>query len=401
MRKAISLLLAMIMAATLFACGGAPAVSPSASPSAPASPSPTQPASPAATDTASPGGVVDVSASEDEFGFFSSGVDPNSRKTYEVLFAYPRNMTLMQNLTDTLEDFSKKLNYNLSTTTGDGDIDVYLQNIEVYASRGVDGIITNIDPSTSQRIIEVLNETGAQWMDILNSVRDENGSNLVPCATLDGYTAGESEIQWLYDNYKTYWGDIDTSQIGLISINWSPNVDLSTRHEGAIAKFKELLPNNDKIFTCDGVTGKMDADTGYNMTAPIFTANSDVKYWFVASCLEFYSQGAARAAEALKIDKNVLVTCVGSDVLSDEWNNGYKGCWVSCVAVADVLYVTPTICALVALMDGKATHETLWSQKRAPGDKATLYFIKNEIVTVDTYKEYFDRIEKQLEEHTK
>lgn len=194
--------------------------------------------------------LVDVSANEDEFGFFSSGVDPYSRKTYEVLFAYPRNMTLMQNLTDTLEDFSKRLNYNLSTTTGDGDIDVYLQNIEVYASRGIDGIITNIDPATSQRIIEVLNETGAQWMDILNSDRDENGSNLVPCATLDGYAAGQSEIQWLYD------------------------------------------------------------------------------------------------------------------------------------------------------LDGKATHETLWSRKRAPGDKATLYFIKNEIVTVDTYKEYFDRIEKQLEAHT-
>jgi hypothetical protein len=81
-------------------------------------------------------------------------------------------MTLMQNLTDRFEEFSTKLNYNLTTTTGDGDIDIYLLNIAVLAAK-TDGFITNPDPATSERIVEVLNETGAKYMIMLNSVRDE------------------------------------------------------------------------------------------------------------------------------------------------------------------------------------------------------------------------------------
>ncbi len=395
MKKAISILIALLLIFTLFACNkpAEPETSPGETSAAP-SVQPSAPQETAAPESQAPGtsGPVDVSANEDAIGFFPSGVDPYSRDTYEIVFAYPRNMTLMQNLTDRLEEFSEKLNYNLTTTTGDGDIDIYLQNIEVMAAK-TDGFITNPDPATSERIVEVLNETGAKYMIMLNSVRDENGKALLPCATLDGFASGEAEVQWLYDNCKTYWGEIDTSKIGLLNINWSANVDLASRFDGALAKFKEILPDNDAIFDCDGVTGKMDAETGYNMTTPIFSANPDVEYWFVTSALEMYAHGAARAAESLNIDDRVLITCVGSDILREEWDNGYEGCWVSCVAVSDYLYVAPTISALVALLDGTATPESLWQSKRGPDENYTIYYIRNEIVTKDTYQAYYDGIQ--------
>ena len=392
MKKALSIMIALILVFTLFACNKPAEPEESTAPSASAS-APVESTEPEESQAPSPSEVVDVSINENEIGFFPSGVDPDSRDTYEIVFAYPRNMTLMQNLTDRFEEFSDKLNYNLTTTTGDGDIDIYLQNIEILAAQGTDGFITNPDPATSDRIIEVLNETGAQYMIILNSVRDENGSAVLPCATLDGFAAGEAEIQWLFDNYKTYWGDIDTSKIGLLNINWSANVDLASRYYGALAKFEELLPGNENIFDCDGVTGKMDAETGYNMTTPIFSANPDVEFWFVASALEMYTQGAARAAESLNIEDNVLAICVGSDILRAEWDNGYDGCWVSCVAISDYLYVVPTISALVALLDGTATHESLWTSNREPGEDYTIYFIRNEIVTKDTYQAYYDGVQ--------
>ena len=64
---------------------------------------------------------------------------------------------------------------------------------------------------------------------MLNSVRDENGSAIVPCVGLEGVEAGAKIVQWLYDNYKTYWGDIDVSEIGLLDFNFSPNVDFNDR----------------------------------------------------------------------------------------------------------------------------------------------------------------------------
>lgn len=395
MKKAISVILAVLMIFSLFACGtGATPASPSVSPSTEPSIAPSAEVSPA--ETVAPSGNTDVSANEDAIGFFKSGVDPASRKTYNIVFAYPRVMALMQNLTNAFEHYSKSLNYTLATTTGDGDIDVYLQNIEVLASKGADGFITNPDPATSERIKEVLDDTGVPYMILLNSMSDSNGSAILPCATLDGFASGEAEIQWLYDNHKTYWGDIDTTQIGLINITWSANRDLQSRHDGALAKFNELLPTNTRIFSTDGLTGKMDSDTGYNLTSTIFAGNPEVKYWFVVSALEMYSQGAARAAESLKIDKNVLISCVGSDILRSEWDNGYDGSWVSCVAISDYAYVAPTISALIAQLDGTATPESLWASKRAPGDKYTIYYINNMIVTKDTYKAYFAEIEQTV-----
>ncbi len=386
MKKAITVLLAVLMIFTLFSCTGTGTpTSPSAAASPSATPSPSASKEP-----------TDVTASEDSIGFFKSGVDPASRKTYSIVFAYPRPMQLMQNITTVLEELSTKLNYKISTTTGDNDIDVYIQNIEVLAGQGVDGFINVIDPNSSDRIKEVLDETGIPYIGLLNTVRDESGSSIVPCVALDGFKAGQIEVQWLYDNYKNYWGEIDATQIGLIDITFSPNKDFQDRHDGAMAKFKELLPTNTSIFTADGVTGKLDTDTGYNLVSTIFASNPDVQYWFVVSCLEMYAQGAARAAESIKIEDKVLISCVGSDILSSEWDNGYDGCWVTCLAISNYQYAVPTICGLIAMMDGKATQESLWSSRRAPGDKMTVYYIGMEMVTKETYKAYFAKISDAL-----
>jgi hypothetical protein len=59
--------------------------------------------------------------------------------------------------------------------------------------------------------------------------------------------------------------------------------------------------------------------------------------------------------------------------LPAERNNGYQGSWVSASVISDYQYTIPAICGLIALMDGKATADTLWSSKRAAGDKVTFY----------------------------
>jgi hypothetical protein len=112
--------------------------------------------------------------------------------------------------------------------------------------------------------------------------------------------------------------------------------------------------------------------------------------------IETFAQGTARAVESLDMEDRVLIVDVGSDVLCSEWDNGYDGSWVSCLAISNYLYVTPTMCALVAMLDGTATWDTLWTSRRAPGQDYTLYYVGNEMVTKDTYKQYFQNIEDEL-----
>ena len=393
MRKVLSVLLALLLVAALFACNK-PAVSEtSAEPSTPASAEPSTPVEPSAVPTAedsAPPEMTGVTQNADEVGFFSSGVDPNSRDTYEIVHMYPFTLLLYELMTECFEHYAEPLNCHITPSTTEADYDKFIQNIEVFASQGnTDGFIVVIDADTSVRIKEVLDESGIPYVAWCNSVRDESGSEIIPCVGLDQYAAAQTTVQWLFDNYATYWGDIDPSKIALLNANASSNVDLNDRAVGAEDKFNELIPNNAGVFEIDMVND-FSQDTTYNKAAATFSANPDIEYWFSTNTVEMYSQGVARAVEQLQVEDKVLITDVGSDILCSEWDSGYDGSWASCLAISNYLYAAPTICAVVALIDGTATWDTLWADSRAPGDLYTFYGADSTMITKDTYKDYFN-----------
>ena len=406
MKKVVVTLLAVLLVASLIACSStgsdntnaAPASGGSSGTPSPLASEPISSASAAPSTSPTVAATPQVSAAPsgitaETVGFFADGVDPDSRKTYNIVFEYPIPMAVMDNMGKAMQQYSKKLNYNITAQCSNFDLDKFIQDLEVSMTNGVDGFVVMPDPTVSIRIKEVLDEGNKPFVAILNSMRDDKGAILAPCITVDNASAGADMVQWLYDNYKTYWGDIDTNQIGLINFTFSAAVELNQRYDAALAKFKELFPNNENIFKGDGiVTGNFEAQTGYDLASPIYTANSSVKYWFVTSALEQYSQGAARAAESLNIGKNVLAICVGSDVLPNEWDNNYDGSWVACVGISSYQYTAPAICGLISLLDGKATQETLWPDRKIPGDQFATYGVSNQVITKDTYKQYFGDI---------
>jgi len=385
MKRYIALFMAVLMALALFACTKK-----------------TEP-TPSATATPEPSAAVtalleDITTKENGIGYFSTGTDPFSREKYTIVWLYPRRMALMQSIADILTEWGEKLNYELIASTGDGDIDLYIQQMELYANQGVDGFLLNFDVNSRFRIKEVADELGIPYVSVLNSVRSEEGSSIVPCVTLDGYQLGLDMMDWLYENQETYWGKKpDAAEVGYIGVTWSQNLDLHYRYTASEKKFLEYYPGNDaNVFSADGVVGKMDAQTGYDLTAPIISGHPEIKYWFIVGVLEQYAQGAANAAEDLGLGANTMATTVNSDVLCGMWDTGYDGPFVSCVAVSPAMYSAPSISALLAIIEGKATFDTLWTSRRAPGDQYTVYNMNTEIVTKETYKNYFAGIEETI-----
>jgi len=341
------------------------------------------------------GKLEDITVNENALGYFKSGVDPFSREKYTIVWMYPRRMAVMQNIADALKSWGEKLNYELIDATGDGDIDEFIRLMEQYANQGVDGFLLNFDVNSRFRIKEVADELGIPYSSVLNTVRSEEGSCIVPCVTLDGYQLGLDMMDWMYENQETYWGKKpDPSEVGYLGVTWSQNKDLDDRYVASAKKFLEYYPGNDShVFVVDGVVGKMDAQTGTDLAAPVISGNPNIKYWYIVGVLEQYAQGAALAAEDLGMGANTMVTTVNSDVLTGMWDTGYDGCFVSCVAVAPENYAAPSIAALLAIIEGKATWDTLWTSRRAEGDQYTVYNMDTTIVTKETYKEYFSKID--------
>jgi len=397
MKRILALLLVTLMVISLAACAKTESANNSPPPSSPASTTGTNTASPPPAETPDDTGPIkNPSANANAIGFFTDGVDPNSRDTYEIVFAYMRPMALFLNIRDAMTSMEPVLNVKITDYCANSDIDEMIQNIQIFADQGYDGYIIVIDASANMRIKEVLDETGLPYIDILNSVRDENGSAIVHCIGMEGITVGREMTKWLFDNSEKYWGKkIDTSKLGLINYTFSPNKDFHDRFEGNLAMFQELAPGNTNIFEADGVTGGLNEETGYNLASAILAAHPEVEYWFIPACLELYAQGAMRAAESLGMQDRVLITATNSEVLSALWDSGYEGCWVSCVASAPYQYAAPALSGIVSLLNGTETVDSLWSSIRKPTDKLTFYEIGTEIVTKDTYKDYFEFVRKE------
>ena len=72
----------------------------------------------------------------DLVGFFSDGVDPQSRKTYNIVHMYPFSLELYTNVTKCLETYADRLNCTITPSTSEGDYDKFIQNIEIFADQG-------------------------------------------------------------------------------------------------------------------------------------------------------------------------------------------------------------------------------------------------------------------------
>ena len=284
-----------------------------------------------------------------------------------------------------MKSMQKVLNFTCKDYSASSDADTFINNLTIAAQEKYDGYVIEPDVTIFPRITEVMGELKIPYIFTINSYRDANGGNLVPTIILNQHKNGNTQAQWFFDNYKKYWKDANAKDIALLTIEYSTNPDLIERINGVKDKFKELFPGN-KIIVGDTAGSTLNEQTGFDKASAILSANPDVKYWFIDGCVENYGAGAARATETLGLTAKTLIVTSGANILPKEWDAGYKGNWVASYAVYNYNYIVPALSGLIALIDGRATQETLWPENKTPKDKCATYLAGDQMVTIDTYK---------------
>jgi len=395
MKKIIALLLALVMVFALAACGTseAPAEEPATKAEEPAKTA-EEPAKTAEEPAEAPAADLDMTvvATVDE------DVDYSAREPYKIVYAHYDNNLLEQQMWDAFSDVADKYNVELDRMTGDTDDEQYVTNLQAIVDRGdVDAIVIETTNSVQNAVLDIMAESGIPYVNLFTEYYDENGVVITPTVGLPQYQVGYDSLEYLCKNYKEFWGDVDTSKIGLIGIDFSVSPALNARVVGAEDCFKAYFPGNENIFYSDsfaaGASAWFTLEGGYDPTAQTIASHPEIEYWMVDSCLENYSQGAARAADDLDKNDTMLITTVGSPMLTEEWDNGYDGAWKCCVAISNYAYATPAILSLVAMLDGRATAETIWPQYLADGDQCAIWLSDYAVVTKDTYKQYMADID--------
>ena len=402
MKKATAFVLAILLILTLYACnktidneGTSGSVSESAS--VPASSAP-------ASDSAEPANESDINNMEtddsDEFIIpsvdFKASTDPFSRDTYKIV-----NINIMQTQFGAAMDecyiqLGEKLNYEYTHLNSNSDIDNFMTNIETCAAQDYDGMIIQGDFTTQDRIFEIVEENDIKFIPGLSPFVDADNNYVMSSVVMDSYDLGGDALEFMVDNFGKYADDsIDMKDIGVITITFSTVTDLNARVNGALARYTELYPElvETNYFANDTVNfgaTAVSAQAAYDTVAPTVSAHPEMKGWIVFGAIEDFAAGASRALESLDKQGSAVVTSCAATTLMSEWENGYEGVWIAGIDTPPIQWADATVNGLLAIIDGTATPETLWTSLRESGQTYTVIKLPYTIVEKDLYQEYED-----------
>ncbi len=389
MKKVLAILLALLMVCSLVACGAKqeaqPSPSESASPSAPAeSQKPEESAEPTESE------VKEDEKEKEDYWWVGDGiynpqthdlsdgtasgvkVDPYSRETYQFVYLCSSLATQWcKDIADTLETFEEEYNFKLTVSQSNSKNDVFLQLVETFCGQNVDGMVMNAPEEACQTIVDMCAEAKIPILFESTAFIDADGKMIGSGVELNAWGCGAGCSEWLFNNYKDYFGDIDLSKAGFIPVTYSPVVSFFNRHTGAVEKWLELAEPEgfleEHVFMADLVTaGGFNAEYAYNEVAAILAGHQEIEYWFMVCVQDTPGQGAVRAIEAAQKEDCSLICSVGGSVLITEWAAGYEGPWAACnfyEAYTFSEYLAPGLCQLA---DGTATPETLWPDWKDP-----------------------------------
>ena len=375
MKNFTVLILALLMLCSIAACGGG-----------------TVSTSPDASSSSASAGETEGN----DTVFYDSSKDYFNRDPYKIVYMTIANSVITQNFSDAFELWGTRLNYDYTYYSANNDTDAYLNSLEVFASQDIDGFLLDSDTALSSRLIDQCSELALVWMPAMTAARDDDGNLAHPSVTLDSEQFGRDMVNWLAEEATAEWGEIDTSKLGFIMLDFTPVAEIHSRAIGAEAQFKELFPDiaDTNYFTGDAaVAGTMDAATASTLTSTIMVANPEIEYWLVAGSVDDFGQGAARGAESLGKQDCTLVITIGGTTLISEWDNGSSSCWKASIFSAQMLYTEGMACGLITLVDGEATPETLWPEYIKPGTEYAEVIVPGIMLTQDMYQEYLEFID--------
>jgi len=396
MKKTLAILLVLVMVFSLVSCAsnkgpenGDPVNANTTASSQPEqSNQPVQPSQPEQSNQPVTSGQPSNPAAA-TVGFPTDDVDHWARDPYHIVYFNFRPSNITQQFTISLEKMGEVYNYTLEQLTANNDSDMFINTLQTILNKRPDGVIVDITQELASRTATLCADYDVPVVCLMNTAVDANGVALIPSVVMDEIKTGNILVEIMAESYRDYWGDIDTSEIGLLTLDWSANVSVNKRTIGAETKFNELFPGN-PVFYADSTAGGMSVQSGFDLTNSILSTNPDVKYWFITAAIEDIGLGGLRAAQGLDMEDRILMTGAGATILPAEWNEGYEGNWIAAYGAIPIMYAGNALCGLLALIDGRATTDTLWPEYIQQNHKAALFYVDGLLLTRDTYRKLLD-----------
>jgi hypothetical protein len=171
MKKTAALLLALLLAFSLFACGEKQTADAPSSPSgsAPsAEPSPDTGAQASAEPSPDTGAQAStVPEGSGTVGYITDDVDYFARDPYKLVYLYGIPVPISANVFTVLERLGEKMNYSIVSFCADGDMSKYIEYVETYIDMGIDGFLFSPQQDVMPRTDDLCSEAGVPYINMM------------------------------------------------------------------------------------------------------------------------------------------------------------------------------------------------------------------------------------------
>lgn len=306
MKKTLSVLMAMAMAASLAGCGG----------------------NKAETTTAAPAADTTAAASE-AAGSSEAAADTTAAASDEKLVVYgiykAGDQTWFIDEGAAAQKAVEAAGGEFIYVDAKMSPEEYLKAIDNAIANKASGVVTCIpDQTMSQAVVDKLQEANIPVVAADDALQDANGEKLAPWVGINAYVIGEANGEWLA-NYAKENNLVGDPEVGLLLMTMDTVSSCVPRAEGEYDKFTELCPDFDtsKIFRADydGTT-----DKGNTAATAVITAHPEIKKWLVTGANEEGCVGAARALESAGLDADACVVGLGAYMAKDEFKKEGGSC---------------------------------------------------------------------------
>ncbi|MDR0861372.1 MAG: substrate-binding domain-containing protein [Oscillospiraceae bacterium] len=391
MKRILAMMLVIIMALALFACGGTGGDTGSGD-----------------SGGGNNGPAVASEAPKDDTkewpeaaGFFDATYDYSKAKKFKVGYLVSASSFLYDEFDKAFVDWAARMNINYTGmwAPAAASVDEYMSGIETFVDQGYDGFLLDADVTLYPQVSALCDSLGIPWISCMGQAREAEqymfgnqriaGRLLSPNAGFNNTQFGVDMVDKLVEWKEEAWPDVPWEKVGVISIDFSFSPQLHERTDGAEIRWAEISGlgeynpdstiNPPNFFIADTISGTLDQVTAQNLVVQILSNPGDVEIWLVAGAIDDFAMGAANAAENLGITDKVCSVCIGGSSLPPQWDVGTFTSWRYAEFTAQSVYAEPLIAALWSMMAGQATREELWPEWVKIWDKGDVYQLTDEL----------------------
>lgn len=370
MKKALALLLALLMVISLVACGSKTddsAKEPETN--KPADADTNEPADDGNSDTpdaatATPNMNEDGTMNLDKIAHYDQNYDYSQNEKFKFVYMAWNADILYQQSADAYEHWCSKYNLDWQGFISAGnDGDMFMTNLQTYLDQGCEMFVMDPDITVFPTIADMMsNYPDVVWMSQMGTARASmpDGDMLAPFVGFDFYNAGvvcaEKLIEWKEANHP----DVPWSEFGFIGLTLTLSPPLHLRTLGAQEAFMGIEGvTEDQYFEIDVASFGLTLQGAVDGTTPVLTTN-DYKYWLIFGNIDDLAMGAAQVVDQMGLTDNCCIDCIGGPGLQTQLDAGQHTAFRYAYATPNLLYAEPIIGALYSFKMGWATPDTLW-----------------------------------------